>query len=136
MLYAMRSVFRRARACSASSASNRPDTSRATARQINLAKLTESIPAFTEISLVDHRKENFVRFEANLRNVEELMECHLVSGGYDYLLRFVSFNYYQERMEKSARTRHWDQKYFSYTVLKSPIVKNVLPLKTLLDPQQ
>jgi hypothetical protein len=28
------------------------------------------------------------------------------------------------------------EKYFSYIVLKSPIVKNVLPLKILLDPPQ
>ena len=66
--------------------------------QVNLAKLTESITVFTEITLVDHRREDFVRFEANLRNVEELIECHLVSGGYDYLLRFMSrsINHYQE----------------------------------------
>jgi DNA-binding Lrp family transcriptional regulator len=51
--------------------------------QINLAKLTESVSVFTEITLVDHRKEDFVKFEANMRNVDELMECHLVSGGYD-----------------------------------------------------
>jgi DNA-binding Lrp family transcriptional regulator len=69
--------------------------------QVNLAKLTESITVFTEITLVDHREEDFVRFEANLRNVEELMERHLVSGGYDYLLRFVSrsINHDQEQME-------------------------------------
>src|SRR3954470_10060175 len=36
---------------------------------INLAKLTENIMVFTEVTLVDHRKEDFVRFEANLRNV-------------------------------------------------------------------
>jgi DNA-binding Lrp family transcriptional regulator len=106
--------------------------------QINLAKLTENIMVFTEITLVDHRKEDFVRFEANLRNVEELMECHLVSGGYDYLLRFVSrsINHYQERMEHLLERNIGIEKYFSYIVLKSPIVKNVLPLKTLLDPPQ
>ncbi|SDN47383.1 transcriptional regulator, AsnC family [Afipia sp. GAS231] len=106
--------------------------------QINLAKLTENIMVFTEITLVDHRKEDFVRFEANLRNVEELMECHLVSGGYDYLLRFVSrsVNHYQERMENLLERNIGIEKYFSYIVLKSPIVKNVLPLKTLLDPPQ
>jgi DNA-binding Lrp family transcriptional regulator len=103
--------------------------------QINLAKLTESITVFTEITLVDHRKEDFVRFEANLRNVEELMECHLVSGGYDYLLRFVSrnINHYQERMENLLERNIGIEKYFSYIVLKSPIVKNALPLKALLD---
>jgi DNA-binding Lrp family transcriptional regulator len=105
--------------------------------QINLAKLIESIMVFTEISLIDHRKEDFVRFEANLRNVEELMECHLVSGGYDYLLRFVSrsINHYQERMENLLERNIGIEKYFSYIVLKSPIVKTVFPLKMLLDPQ-
>jgi len=107
--------------------------------QVNLGKLTESITVFTEITLVDHRKEDFVKFEANLRNVEELMECHLVSGGYDYLLRFVSrsINHYQERMENLLERNIGIEKYFSYIVLKSPIVKNALPLKALLDtPQQ
>ena len=28
------------------------------------------------------------------------------------------------------------EKYFSYIVLKSPIVKHVLPLQTLIDPTQ
>lgn len=106
--------------------------------QVNLAKLTESITVFTEITLIDHRKEDFVKFEANLRNVEELMECHLVSGGYDYLLRFVSrsINHYQERMENLLERNIGIEKYFSYIVLKSPIVKNALPLKALLDTPQ
>jgi DNA-binding Lrp family transcriptional regulator len=106
--------------------------------QLNLAKLTESITVFTEITLIDHRKEDFVKFEANLRNVEELMECHLVSGGYDYLLRFVSrsINHYQERMENLLERNIGIEKYFSYIVLKSPIVKNALPLKALLDTPQ
>jgi DNA-binding Lrp family transcriptional regulator len=103
--------------------------------QINLAKLTESITVFTEVTLVDHRREDFVKFEANMRNVEELMECHLISGGYDYLLRFLCRNisHYQERMENLLERNIGIEKYFSYIVLKSPIVKNALPLKTLLD---
>jgi DNA-binding Lrp family transcriptional regulator len=103
--------------------------------QINLTKLIESITVFTEVTLVDHRREDFVKFEAHMRNVDELMECHLISGGYDYLLRFVSRNvaHYQERMESLLVRNIGIEKYFSYIVLKSPIVKNLLPLKALLD---
>ena len=43
--------------------------------------------------------------------------------------------YEQERMENLLERNIGIEKYFSYIVLKSPIVKNVLPLKTLLDPQ-
>jgi DNA-binding Lrp family transcriptional regulator len=105
---------------------------------VNLGKLTESITVFTEVTLIDHRKEDFVRFESNLRNLEELIECHLVSGGYDYLLRFVtrSINHYQELIENLLERNIGIEKYFSYIVLKSPIVKNVLPLKALIDPPQ
>ena len=102
--------------------------------RINLAKLTDSVTVFTEVTLVDHRIDDFAKFEANIRDVDELMECHLVSGGYDYLLRFLtpSIAHYQERMESLLRRNIGIEKYFSYVVLKSPIVKNTLPLKTLL----
>lgn len=102
--------------------------------RINLAKLTDSVTVFTEVTLVDHRIDDFAKFEANIRDVDELMECHLISGGYDYLLRFLapSIAHYQERMESLLRRNIGIEKYFSYVVLKSPIVKNTLPLKTLL----
>lgn len=102
--------------------------------RINLAKLTDSVTVFTEVTLVDHRIDDFAKFEANIRDVDELMECHLISGGYDCLLRFLapSIAHYQERMENLLCRNIGIEKYFSYVVLKSPIVKSTLPLKTLL----
>jgi DNA-binding Lrp family transcriptional regulator len=103
--------------------------------QINLAKFIDTVTVFTEVTLVDHRINDFAKFEASIRDVEELMECHLVSGGYDYLLRFLtrSIAHYQEQMEGLLRRNIGIEKYFSYIVIKSPIVKNIVPLKTLLS---
>jgi len=105
---------------------------------INLVKLTSTVTVFTEIMLSDHRREDFIRFEANLRDCDEIMECHLVSGGYDYLLRFLvkDIGHYQEVIEQLVDRNIGIEKYFSYIVLKSPIVKNALPLKALLDNPQ
>jgi DNA-binding Lrp family transcriptional regulator len=102
---------------------------------VDLQKLTESVTVFTEVTLADHRRNDFVRFEASLRNVDELLECHLVSGGYDYLLRFLarSISHYQELMETILERNIGIDKYFSYIVIKSPIVKRAPPLKKLLD---
>lgn len=102
--------------------------------RLNLSGLTESIIIFTEITLQDHRREDFVKFEQALRSVEELMECHLVSGGYDYLLRFVARNvmHYQQIIEALVDRNIGIEKYFSYIVLKSPIIKSDLPLASLL----
>ncbi|MEL3888762.1 Lrp/AsnC family transcriptional regulator [Ferrovibrio sp. MS7] len=106
--------------------------------RINLAKLTETITVFTEVTLSDHRRNDFVKFESSIRNIEELMECHLLSGGYDYLLRFVTrnVNHYQQIIEDLVDRNIGIEKYFSYIVLKSPIVKTALPIWTLLGEER
>ncbi len=106
--------------------------------RINLPKLTETITVFTEVTLSDHRRTDFVKFESSIRNVEELIECHLLSGGYDYLLRFVarSVNHYQEIIENLIDRNIGIEKYFSYIVLKTPIVKTAMPIWTLLGEER
>ncbi|WP_430396274.1 Lrp/AsnC family transcriptional regulator [Ferrovibrio sp.] len=106
--------------------------------RINLAKLTETITVFTEVTLSDHRRNDFVKFESSIRNIEELLECHLLSGGYDYLLRFVTrnVNHYQQIIEDLVDRNIGIEKYFSYIVLKSPIVKTALPIWTLLGEER
>jgi DNA-binding Lrp family transcriptional regulator len=104
---------------------------------INLAKLADTVTVFTEVTLADHRREDFIKFETSIRNIDEILECHLVSGGYDYLLRFITRNiaHYQELMESILDRNIGVEKYFSYIVIKSPVVKNTLPLRTLLAPE-
>jgi DNA-binding Lrp family transcriptional regulator len=103
--------------------------------QVNVSKLIETMTVFTEVTLSDHRRENFVKFETSLRSVIELQECHLVSGGYDYLMRFIVRNvsHYQEIMESLLDRNVGIEKYFSYIVIKSPIMKSAPPIKELLS---
>lgn len=103
--------------------------------RIELSKVVEAVTIFTEVTLVDHRRENFIRFETGIRNVLELQECHLVSGGYDYLLRFLcrSIVQYQEMMEGLLERNLGISKYFSYIVIKSPIIRDRLPVKELIE---
>ena len=103
--------------------------------QINLAKLGETVSVFTEVTLADHKLDDFARFETEIRGVEELVECHLISGGYDYLLKFVArgVGHYQEIVEDLLKREIGIAKYFSYIVIKSPIVKPYLPLTTLFE---
>ena len=57
---------------------------------VNLNKLGEFLTIFTEVTLAEHRRGDFSRFEAKIAKVDEILECHMVSGGYDYLLKFVA----------------------------------------------
>lgn len=102
--------------------------------RLNLARVVENITVFTEVTLNDHRREDFVKFEAAIRGVEEALECHLISGGYDYLIKFVTRNVveYQALIEGLLERNIGIEKYFSYVVLKSPVVRAEVPLKKLL----
>lgn len=102
--------------------------------RLNLPKLTNSVTVFTEVTLSGHRLEDFSRFEKAVPHIEELVECHLITGGYDYLLRFLtkSIEHYQEVIEAMLNQDLGIDKYFSYIVIKSPVLKTAVPLRELL----
>ena len=103
--------------------------------KIDVSKLGQTLTVFTEITLKNHRQTDFARFLATVDKIEEIMECHLVSGGYDYLMKFVTSGIveYQTIMERLLEMDIGIDKYFSFVVLKSPIVKPNLPLDVIFN---
>jgi DNA-binding Lrp family transcriptional regulator len=103
--------------------------------RIQLSKLLEHITVFTEVTLTDHHREDFIKFESEIRRYEALQECHLVSGGYDYLLKFVikSVAKYQELMEAILERNIGVEKYFSYVVIKTILERGHVPVKYLME---
>lgn len=106
--------------------------------QVCLKKLGETATVFTEVTLSDHHMEDFAKFEKKIATIDEVIECHLISGGYDYLLKFVTrgITHYQGLMEEILEQDFGIAKYFSYVVLKSPIEKLYYPLNTLFKPDK
>jgi DNA-binding Lrp family transcriptional regulator len=102
---------------------------------VQLEKLGDMQVVFTQVTLSDHRREDFARFEAAVRKVDEIVECHLVSGGFDYLLKFVtrSVTHYHSIAEDVLRQGVDIEKYFSYIVIKSPFVRSHYPIEKLFD---
>ena len=100
---------------------------------IDIAKLGETVVVFTQVTLSDHHREDFAKFEAGIGAVDEVIECHLISGGYDYLLKFMTrgVSHYQSVIEHILESDLGVTKYFSYIVIKSPIVKMYYPLGKL-----
>jgi DNA-binding Lrp family transcriptional regulator len=101
--------------------------------QIDIAKLGQILTVFTEVTLRNHRQIDFARFLTAVEKVDSVVECHLVSGGYDYLVKFVTGGIveYQTIMERLIEMEIGIDKYFSFVVLKSPIVKPHMPLTSL-----
>jgi len=100
---------------------------------VNVAKLGETLMVFTEVTLKNHRQIDFSRFLAAVEKEDSVVECHLVSGGYDYLMKFITGGIvdYQTTMERLIDMDIGIDKYFSFVVLKSPIVKSYMPLLKL-----
>jgi len=103
---------------------------------INLKMIANALTVFTEVTLSGHERNDFVRFEKAMATVPELMECHLITGGYDYLLRFVARNieHYQEIILSVIDANVGIGKYFSYIVINSPVIKKTAPLSLLIPP--
>jgi DNA-binding Lrp family transcriptional regulator len=101
---------------------------------ISLAKLGDTVTVFTQITLAEHGRADFIRFESNLRMIDEAIECHLVSGGFDYLVKFIArgISHYQEVIEGLLERNVGISQYFSCIVIKSPLVRLEYPLKLLL----
>lgn len=103
-----------------------------------LEKLGSVQLVFVQITLSDHKREDFTKFESYIRQVDEVMECHLVSGGFDYQLTFLTRNvvHYQSVMENLLDQHIGIDKYFSYIVIKSPVVKKFYPIENLFNTKE
>lgn len=66
------------------------------------------------------------------------MKCHLISGSYDYLLRLLVRNvaHYQNVIDALINRNVGIAKYFTYIVLKSPLVRSEAPIDVLLAAQE
>lgn len=100
---------------------------------INVAKLGETLTVFTEFTLKNHRQIDFARFQEALEKIDNCVECHLISGGYDYLAKFVTagISDYQEILEELIDRNTGIDRYFSFVVMKTPFIKRQLPLTRL-----
>jgi Lrp/AsnC family transcriptional regulator, leucine-responsive regulatory protein len=58
---------------------------------------------FVEVSLIAQTEQAFEKFENAVQRVPEILECHLMSGQFDYLLRVVAQD--AEDYERVHRTK-------------------------------
>lgn len=54
---------------------------------VNMAKLNREHVAFTEVKLSDTREKALGAFNAAVRAIAEVEQCHMIAGSFDYLLK-------------------------------------------------
>ncbi|MTI45099.1 Lrp/AsnC family transcriptional regulator of ectoine degradation [Roseibium hamelinense] len=75
---------------------------------------------FMQAELSSHMAEDFDRFERAIADIEEIVECWAVGGGFDYLLKFAcrDINAYQRCVDDLLMQNIGLNRYFTYVVTK------------------
>ena len=56
---------------------------------VDLSKLCNSITLIVAVSMKQHSHQDFVKFEKFIQTIPEIVECHTVSGNYDFFMKIV-----------------------------------------------
>jgi len=69
---------------------------------LNASKLNYGMTAFVQVTLSSTTSETFKLFKKEVVTIKEVVECHLIAGGYDYLLkiRFANMASYRLVLEE------------------------------------
>lgn len=73
---------------------------------VNKERVDKAFVAFCHIKLVQHSQEYVVKFEKEVANIKEVLECYHISGDYDYLLKVLvkDMQAFREFMVKKLTT--------------------------------
>ncbi|MDX1527060.1 MAG: Lrp/AsnC family transcriptional regulator [Gammaproteobacteria bacterium] len=100
---------------------------------VALEKLGRHIIVFTEVTISNHRPNDFRKFETGIGKFREIVECYNISGGYDYLLKIVapSVACFQALMERLLDDEIGIEKFASRIVLRQPLDPRGNPLSVI-----
>ncbi|GGF05582.1 AsnC family transcriptional regulator [Aliidongia dinghuensis] len=106
--------------------------------ELDIDRLASSITVFTQVMLRNHRREDFLRFERGIQDIPHILNCFLVTGGYDYLAQFIARDIldYQLAVESLLDRDLGVEKYFSYVAIKQVKRSGGYPLALLMPEAQ
>jgi Lrp/AsnC family transcriptional regulator of ectoine degradation len=92
-----------------------------------LGKIVDISKVVLTVSLKSHRKTDFDRFEAHVRNLHEVTDCVATGGGMDYVMTVVttSLSSFQTLMDDMLSQELGIDRYMTYIVTRE--VKSVQP---------
>lgn len=104
---------------------------------VAMEKIVPYSAVLVEITLKNHRVEDFRCFEGAIATVPEIVECYAVGGGIDYIVKFIvrSIEHYQNLMDELLANDLGIDRYFSYFITKQT-KKTPYPISRLSTPAE
>ena len=87
---------------------------------VALNKIVDFTQVVVTISLTQHRKVDFDRFETHVRSLDEIIECVATGGGMDYVLKVItpSLDSFQNLMDGMSAEDLNIGRYMTYIVTR------------------
>lgn len=73
------------------------------AARLNYAKLGQDHIAFVQVTLSDTRAAALAQFNRAVRQLSSVEQCHMIAGGFDYLLKVRTKDIHAYRIELAER---------------------------------
>ncbi|MBB4066192.1 Lrp/AsnC family transcriptional regulator [Gellertiella hungarica] len=93
-------------------------------------KLGLKVSVFVSVQLVSQDDENISSFERDIATIPQVMECYLMTGDYDYLLRVVTrdLNEFEELLRSRLIKMKQVKSIRSSSALRRVVYKTALPI--------
>lgn len=94
---------------------------------IALDRIGDFTKVIVTVSLTNHRKADFDRFETSIRKLDEVVECVATGGGMDYIIKVVSSGLaeFQALMDTLLAAELGIDRYMTYIVTRE--IKSAAP---------
>lgn len=105
---------------------------------VDFGRLSGRVTIFTRVTLTDHKIETFKAFEEKIAACSFATEMFLVSGGFDYLVRFevLDIEHYQGIFEEILAANIGVREYFTYICIRQPIAKKFVSVEDYFAHQE
>lgn len=95
--------------------------------EIALDRIGDFTKVIVTVSLTNHRKRDFDRFESSVSELDEVVECVATGGGMDYVMTVVSTGLatFQDMMNTLLSAEPGIERYMTYIVTRE--IKSAAP---------
>jgi Lrp/AsnC family leucine-responsive transcriptional regulator len=103
--------------------------------KLDISKIGLGVATFVLVTLVGHNKENIDKFIEEINNIDEVIECHHITGAGDFILKIISRDipaYQKLMLEKVSNIKVVDNMQ-SMVVLSTFKDSKVMPIPDNLE---
>lgn len=102
---------------------------------IAVEKLAPLTIMMVEVTLKQHRYQDFELFERHVRRIDEIVECHATGGGIDYMLKILvrDVDAYQRLIDGLLVADIGIDRYFTYVVTRTVKSSPQAPVGVVAD---